>query len=118
MKMNKMRSATIALMLVTCLPAAACPDIGNVNSASEHVVLSGTKALIAAEYAYNSIGQIVLQGLLNGKIKGPDATRVREINKRAIELLIEAKHAKTEAEKASIASQLMSKITELDELRK
>jgi len=111
-----MRTAVLALMICTSPVMSSCATVG-LGDAQEQVVLGGTKALITAEYAYNSVGSLVLALLRSGKIKGSDATKVRELNRKATKLLIDAKAAKTEAEKAGIARDLTSIITDLDAVK-
>lgn len=108
------------LFLAVALATASVPLItacATVQAPSEQVVLRGTQALIAAEYAYNGVGQIILPLLRNGTIKGADATRVREINAKATQLLIAGKAAKDGFAQADIARQLLELVSQLNTIK-
>lgn len=111
-----MKKILLAVALATSTAACIPTPTSDVESVSNHVVLRGTQALIVAEYAYNSAGTIALELLRSGVIRGENATRVGELNRIATNALIVGKQARTDAEKAKAAADVLAAVTSLRQL--
>lgn len=114
--MKKLLASAVALSL----PLAGCtitpPSISRVQSSPDVVMTTGTKALIEAEFAYNTVGTMALEGLRSGLITGQRATRVRQINKSVTKLFVDGYNAKNDVQKKNIAELIAIATSQLSQL--
>ena len=115
MKRMMILCASLALSACGVGAVSTIPTvIDAISSKGDTVVVRGTQALIVAEYAYNAAGNAILPLLQNGTIRGANATRVRELNRRVTALLIQAKEVQSEGDKAAIAAEILRAVAELN----
>lgn len=98
----------LSLALGGCASNGASP-----RGVSESVLVEGTRALVVAEYAYNSVATSVEAATDAGLIKGDTATAIRKANARATEALAVGKATQDVGQRAVAASTVFDVVEEL-----
>lgn len=121
-------AASLSLSACAALPAisAASSIASGIGSAGDKVVLEGTRAFLLGEYAYNAaattvneVGKACLEApSLPCPISASDAGKVRELNAKATQLLIDGKAARDDTARAVAGRDLLAIAAALDDLRR
>lgn len=110
------RAIFLSLLLCMSGPGLVACSPGGVQSAGETVVLTGTKALVVAEYAYQTANRAALAAVNAGMLNGQDAAKARVINAKIVAALDAGVRAQSLAAKASAASEALDLIAQLREV--